>query len=179
MYKFITAAALVTTLGACAGAQTSQNLYRAGEVGVSKPVERCRVLAVRDITIQGDNGRPIGEIVGGVAGGVLGGYAGSGIGGGTGQDVAIVLGSLAGGLLGGTVGGKVGDQVDQRRGLEYSVMLDSGQEITFAQEILPGEQIIPAGATCRVQTDPRGLNRVLPVTGLPTQIQRPVQTRFY
>jgi len=157
----------------------SQNVYSSGEVGVAKRVERCRVLAVRTITIQGETGREIGQIVGTVAGGVAGGALGNQVGSGSGQAVATVLGGLAAGIAGGLVGDRIGAQVDQRPGLEYSILNAKGQELTFAQEILPGDRVVNAGETCRIQIDPRGNNRVLPVEGLPQQIQRPQTTSFY
>jgi|GEM_PF-2417578 len=156
-----------------------QNVYSSYEVGVAKTVERCRVLAVRDILIQGETGPGIGQFIGTAAGGFAGGAIGNQVGGGSGQAVATVLGGLAGGLLGGVIGTQVGAQADQRPGLEYSILTTGGREITFAQEIMPGDRPVAAGATCRVQTDPRGNNRVLPVDGLPSRIQHPEITNFY
>jgi outer membrane lipoprotein SlyB len=166
------------TVSACAPG-AGQNVYSAREVGVAKSVDRCRVLAVRDITIQGNTGPGIGQVVGTVAGSVAGGTLGNQIGNGNGQAVATVLSSLAGSLVGGLFGDRIGAQADRRPGLEYAILDASGREITFAQEILPGDRIINAGETCRIQTDPYGNNRVLPVNGLPQQIQRPQTTTFY
>lgn len=178
MPRIIALSALILTLSACA-AGTGQNVYSAREVGVAKSVERCRVLAVRNIMIQGETGRQIGQIVGSVAGGVAGGALGNEVGSGSGQAVATVLGGLAASVVGGLVGDRVGARVDQRPGLEYSILSTGGREMTFAQEIMTGDRVINAGETCRIQTDPYGNNRVLPVTGFPQQIQRPQVTTFY
>ncbi len=165
-------------LSACAPT-TGQNVYSPYEVGVAKSVERCRVLAVRDITIQGDTGPELGQVVGTIAGGIAGGALGREVGDGSGQAAATVAGAAIAGLLGGYLGNRVGMQIDQRPGLEYSILSTGGQEITFAQEIMPGDRVINAGETCRIQTDPYGLNRVLPATGFPQQVQRPQVTTFY
>ncbi len=178
MFKTFCLPLAFVTLTACAP-NSGQNLYSAQEVGIAKTVERCRVLAVRNITIQGDQGRGIGQVVGSIAGGVTGGALGNQVGEGSGQAVAVVVGSLAGSLFGGIIGDQIGTQVDQRPGLEYSILSTGNREITFAQEILPGDRVINAGETCRIQTDPLGNNRILPITGLPQQIQRPQTTSFY
>ena len=178
MLKTLALPLALVTLTACAP-NAGQNVYSSSEVGVAKTVERCRVLAVRNITIQGEAGRGIGQTVGTIAGGVAGGALGNQVGDGSGQAVAVVIGGLAAGILGGIVGDRAGAQVDQRPGLEYSVLSNGNREITFAQEIIPGDRVINAGETCRIQTDPRGNNRILPIEGLPQQIQRPQTTTFY
>ncbi len=178
MLKTLALPLALVTLTACAP-NAGQNVYSSSEVGVAKTVERCRVLAVRNITIQGQAGRGIGQFVGTVAGGVAGGALGNQVGDGTGQAIATVIGGLAGSVFGGLVGDQVGAQADQRAGLEYSILTNGNREITFAQETLPGDRVIKAGETCRIQTDPRGNNRVLPINGLPPQVQRPQTTTFY
>jgi len=178
MYKLLTLPVLLLTLTACASGP-SQTVYSAQEVGVAKMVERCRVLAVRTITIQGDTGPAIGHIVGTVAGGVAGGLLGNEVGDGRGQAVATVLGSLATSIVGGMIGDRVGGQMDQRPGLEYSILSTGGREITLAQNSIPGDRIINAGETCRIQTDPYGNNRILPADGFPQRIQPPQTTTFY
>lgn len=178
MSKMLVLPLTLLALSACAPG-AGQNIYSAREVGVAKTVERCRVLAVRNITIQGDTGGELGQFVGTVAGGVAGGALGNQVGDGSGQAVATVLGGLAAGVLGGLVGDRVGAQMDQRPGLEYSILSTGGREMTFAQEIMAGDRLINAGETCRIQTDPYGNNRVLPVDGFPQRIQQPQTTIFY
>jgi len=178
MSKTLILPALLLALTACAPS-AGQNVYSAREVGVAKQVERCRVLAVRNITIQGDTGRSIGQVVGSVTGGVAGGALGNQVGNGSGQAIATVIGGLATSIVGGIAGDRVGAQVDRRPGLEYAILSTGGREITFAQEIMSGDRVIAAGETCRIQTDPYGNNRVLPITGLPQQVQRPRTTSFY
>lgn len=169
---------ILLALSACAST-TSQNVYSAYEVGVPKTVERCRVLAVRNITIQGDTGRELGQVIGTAAGAIAGGAAANEIGKGSGQAVATVLGGLAAGIVGGIIGNQIGSEIDQRPGLEYSIIDAGGREITFAQEIAPGDRMINAGETCRIQTDPYGNNRVLPIDGFPERIARPQTTNVY
>ena len=178
MKAFVLPLALLLVSAGCAP-RSGQSVYSPYEVGVAKPVQRCRVLAVRDITIQGDRGRALGQFVGSVGGAVGGGALGREVGKGTGRTVATVLGGLAGGVIGGLVGDAIGADADRRPGLEYAVLDSGGREYTFAQEVLPGDRIVPAGATCRIQTDPYGNNRVLPADGLPPQVQRPQTTVFY
>lgn len=178
MTKALTLPVLLLALTACAP-KVSQNVYASHEVGVAKNVERCRVLAVRNITIQGGAGSQIGQILGAVAGGFGGGALGNEVGNGSGQYIATVLGGVAGSFLGGIAGDRAGAQADRRAGLEYSILSTGGREITFAQEISPGDRVINAGETCRIQTDPYGNNRILPVTGIPQQVQPPQTTGFF
>jgi len=178
MNKTIALPFALLALGACStGPQ--QNVYSSYEVGMAKSVERCRVLGVRNITIQGETGRAIGQFGGALTGSVAGALIGDQIGKGSGRDVATVLGGMVAGLAGGAIGSSIGARIDQRPGVEYSILETGGREITFAQEILPGDRIVAAGETCRIQTDPYGGNRILPVEGLPQQVQRPQQTTFY
>ena len=178
MTKILTLPLVLLALSACAPS-AGQNVYSAREVGVVKQVERCHVLAVRNITIQGDTGRGIGQVVGSVAGGVAGGALGNQVGDGSGQAVATVIGGLAASIVGGIVGDRVGAAADRRPGLEYAILSTGGREMTFAQEIMPGDRVVNAGETCRIQTDPYGNNRVLPITGFPQQIQPPQTTTFF
>jgi len=178
MTKMLALPLTLLALSACAPG-TGQNVYSAHEVGMARTVERCRVLAVRNITIQGDTGRELGQFVGTVTGSVAGGSFGNQVGNGSGQAVATVLGGLAAGVFGGFVGDRVGARMDQRPGLEYSILDTGGREMTFAQEIMAGDRMIGAGETCRIQTDPYGNNRVLPITGFPQRIRQPQTTTFY
>lgn len=178
MYKTLALPFALLALGACTTGP-GQNVYSSHEVGMAKTVERCRVLAVRDITIQGETGRAIGQFAGALTGSVAGGLAGNEIGGGSGQGAATVLGGFFAGLAGGMIGDRLGARADRRPGLEYSILEASGREITFAQEILPGDRVVAPGETCRIQTDPYGANRILPASGLPQRVRRPQRTVFY
>ncbi|MEG9861629.1 MAG: hypothetical protein V6Z81_03895 [Parvularculales bacterium] len=175
---FVLLSALLFFVAACGGGpEIGESLYRSGEVGVAKAVQRCRVLEVREIFIRDDNAEKEGQALGGLAGGILGSVAGRSVGSGSGQDIASTGSAIAGVLGGALVGEAVGKARGTRKGLEYSILTDNGQEITFTQEFLEGDRIVQAGETCRLQVaDNR--NRVLPSEQLPETVQRPKTTTF-
>ncbi|MEG9862694.1 MAG: hypothetical protein V6Z81_09480 [Parvularculales bacterium] len=169
---------LIFSVSACGGGpEIGESLYRSGEVGVAKAVQRCRVLEVREISIRDDDAEKQGQALGGLAGGLLGHVTGKTVGSGSGQDIASAGSAIAGALGGALVGEAIGKSRGTRKGLEYSILTDEGQEITFTQEFLEGDRIVQAGETCRLQVaDNR--NRVLPTEQLPESVQRPKTTTF-
>ncbi len=170
----------------CTSTYTTENTYSASEVGVSKKVERCRVLEVREVQIRDK------DVVEGAAGigtatGALGaGLGGAQIGSGGAGTVAAAAGiGLLGGVLGQAVGRKVGEKAGTRTGVEYSVLLADGEERTSVQDLAEGDRIINPGETCRIQMayDPKnatwtGPVRILPAEQLADEIARPKETRF-
>lgn len=101
--------------------------------------------SVRHVTIEGGQGA-----VGAVAGGAVGGITGANVGGGRGQTVGSILGAVAGGVAGSVIERKV----TEKKGLEITVRLDSGELRAITQEadkdFKPGERVrllSGAGAT--------------------------------
>ncbi|MGR4001428.1 MAG: hypothetical protein OD811_06560 [Alphaproteobacteria bacterium] len=163
----------LTTFAGCSTVSISDSRYRADEVGVAKVVERCRVLSVRKVAIRPNEGT---TNLGFLAGGIAGGTAGSGFGGdGTlGETLATQVGVVAGAFAGKAIAEKVGE----REGLEYSILTNDGEEITFVQDHLDGEIIMRAGDTCRRQLSADGRNRILPTDGLLKSVDRPEEVTF-
>lgn len=155
----VLACALATT--ACQ--RPSQNAYREGEIGRTSAVSFGTVLAVRPIDIIGKNTGG-GALIGAGAGAGAASYAGTG----SGNTWAI-----AGGLLAGAVAGGLAEQaMSDRKGIEYTIVLESGVTLTVAQEAPANEPVMPVGARVIVQNS-GGYQRVLPAANLPTEVQRP------
>lgn len=175
---FLVPAALLPAMGlaACSSPKVSDSLYRDSEVGTSKNVVRCRVLEVREVAIRGDDAPEKGEAIGSIVGGLVGAILASKVGKGAGQELAIRAGATAGAVAGGGAGRQAADKMSERPGLEYSVILDDGKEMTLVQDFLEGDRVVQAGETCRMQIENDGKNRVLPAEHLPDQIQAPKTT---
>lgn len=155
------AALLLFGLTACQ--HPSQNAYRYDEVGKSSAVSFGTVLAVRQIDIIGQN-----TGAGAVIGGAAGAGAGSAIGSGSGNNWAIGAGLVAGAIAGALAEQAMAD----RKGVEYTVILESGVTLTVAQEAPKDERILQAGERVIVQNS-GGYQRVLPAANLPTEVKRP------
>ncbi len=167
---------LSLSLAACSSPKVSDSLYRDSEVGSSKSVVRCRVLEVREVAIREDDAPEKGEAIGAIIGGIAGAILGSQIGGGKGQALATEAGVVVGAVAGGAGGRQTADKLSERMGLEYSIILDNGEEHTLVQDHLEGDRVVQPGETCRMQIENDGKNRVLPAEHLPDQINAPKTT---
>jgi outer membrane lipoprotein SlyB len=85
---------------------------------------------------------------------------------------------MAGAAGASMLGTKLSDKLSERSGIEYSVILASGQERTIVQEFLENDRVVRIGDTCRLQMAADGRNRVLPAENLPDQIMAPKTTQF-
>ena len=164
------------SIAACSSPKVSDSLYRDSEVGSSKSVVRCRVLEVREVAIREDDAPEKGEAIGAILGGIAGAILGSQIGGGKGQALATEAGVVAGAVAGGAGGRQAADKMSERKGIEYSIILDNGDEHTLVQDFLEGDRVVQPGETCRMQIENDGKNRVLPAEHLPDQINAPKTT---
>lgn len=155
----VLACALVMT--ACQ--HPSQNSYREGEIGRTSAVSFGTVLSVRPIDIIGKN-TGAGALIGAGAGAGAASYAGTS----SGNTWAV-----AGGLLAGAIAGGLAEQaMSDRKGVEYTIVLESGVTLTVAQEAPANEPIMSVGARVIVQNS-GGYQRVLPAANLPTEVKRP------
>jgi outer membrane lipoprotein SlyB len=166
----------VAALAACSSPKVSDSLYRDSEAGNSKRIVRCRVLEVREVAIRGDDAPEKGEAVGAIVGGLVGAILGSEVGKGVGQELAVQAGVTVGAVAGGAAGRQAADKMSERPGIEYAIILDSGEELTLVQDILESDRIVQAGETCRLQIESNGMNRVLPAEHLPGSIAAPKNT---
>ena len=122
--------------------------YRAYETRGEQSVRFGVVESVREVHIDArDSG------VGTASGAVLGGLAGSNVGGGTGQ----IAGAIGGAILGGIIGHNVERSANERRGVEVTVVLDSGKYIAVVQE---ADEAFRAGDRVRVLSGRGGITRV-------------------
>ncbi len=149
-------------LGACQ--QPGQNVYSSSEVGKASLVNFGTVVAVRDVDIQAEQTR-IGAGVGGAAGGIAGSQFGRG-GGSAGA-------ALAGVLIGAAIGALAEQAAGNRKGLEYTVTLETGATVMVVQNQNQGDRVLQPGERVIVQLS-GGTQRVLPAGNLPSEIKRPV-----
>ncbi|HCE1484500.1 TPA: hypothetical protein NGR22_004732 [Vibrio parahaemolyticus] len=189
MVKFIKlsfiSSCIVTLIG-CESISVTESLYASTEVGVSKKVERCRVLEVREVNIRDHSTVEANSAIGTGVGAAAGLFGGSYLGGGSGSAWASSGLGLLGGIAGNLAGKKIGESTGTRKGLEYSVLMSSGEERTTVQDFMEGDRIIKPGETCRLQMSYDSKNRsytgaarVLPADHLAEKIQKPKQSTFY
>ena len=133
-------------LGGCAYHAGSAD-YRGYEVRGEQSVRFGVVESVREVKID-----PRETGVGTAGGAVLGGMAGSHAGGGSGQ----VAGAIGGAILGGIIGQNLEKSANERRGVEVTVLLDSGKYVAVVQE---GDENFRSGDRVRILTG-RGSTRI-------------------
>lgn len=158
-----------------------QNTYNANEVGVSRAVEFGTVLNVREVNIQGDSSGT-GTLLGAGAGAATG----SAIGKGSGKGWATIGVALVGAIA----GNAVEQEINNRKGLEYVVQLQSGETKTIVQEEHEGDivfregdnvmvQYCDAGDKARKCTDGKSYQRLFPVKKLPAYTKKRRQSVTY
>src|SRR5689334_9667170 len=129
--KSLSTAIVLLAVGLVACQQRNQNTYNYDEVGKSAAVSFGTVLAVRQVDVIGKN-TGVGMLAGGAVGGGAGSYAGSG----SGQAWAVGAGILAGAVAGG-----LAEQAAQnRKGIEYTLAMETGATMTVVQEIAPTDR---------------------------------------
>ena len=149
------------TLTACA--HDSMNNYSEADVGQETSVEFGRIVHMREVKITGKN-TGTGVVVGGTAGGL----AGSAIGNGNGQ-IAGVIGGL---LIGAIAGGIAEQEMQNRKGIEYTITKRSGKTVTIVQNIAKDDEPLHKGARVMIQTQGTYM-RVLPADDLPDAVKKP------
>ncbi len=158
--------ACVLILAGCASEKASQDLYQDTEIGKTKRILPCTVISAREVAIRdsgsGDKGEAIGFIVGALA---------------TSEESDSTLVRYIGGLLGGAAGRAASDKLGELPGVEYTVLLASGEERQLVQNVLDDETLLQQGDACRLQVS-GDLNRVLPATHFPDAVKRPKKTGF-
>lgn len=112
-------------LTGCQTGDSLPNVYKRGELQKAHQTQFGTVLSLKKIQIQGEGNKIL--TVGGAA---LGALAAKNIGGGTGAIAAAVVGGLAGGYATDAITGKM----NNADGIEFTVKLDNGRIVTFAQE---------------------------------------------
>lgn len=159
-------AASLLAISACSSDKAGQNLYNTSEVGQAKRILPCTVISTRPVMIResdsGNKGETIGFITGALA---------------TAENNDSPLVRYIGGLLGGAAGRAASDSLHERTGVEYTVLLGSGEERQLVQDIQQGEDILDQGESCRLQIS-GSLNRVLPAAHYPDAVSRPKKTGF-
>ncbi|MBC8950543.1 MULTISPECIES: glycine zipper 2TM domain-containing protein [Xenorhabdus] len=129
--RFLVGAVVVTTLSGCADmGALSSDTYSIGQAKQAQTVTYGTILSVRPITIKGKQaGDP--NMLGLIGGAVLGGLLGNTVGDGSGQRLATAAGAIAGGLAGQRIEGAL----DQTKGIELEIRMDSGKNIIIVQKL--------------------------------------------
>jgi outer membrane lipoprotein SlyB len=162
-------------LSACVQ-KPGQDVYKAGEVGVSHAVEFGTVLNVREVKITADN-HGEGALAGAGAGAGGGSYAG----GGSGSAWAAAGGAIAGAIIGNSIQENVGAGT----GYEYTLEMRNGDVKTIVQQQIEGEKPFKPGDKVMLQYCDAGnehvkrcaagkdFQRLLPVTRFPSGSAKP------
>ena len=148
MTRIIFAAALAVVLAGCI-THESGNVYSKHEAGREQTVRMATVDSVRQVKIEGSQSG-----LGAAAGGAVGGISGSQVGHGAGSSVAAVLGAVAGGVAGNVIENKA----TEKKALEITVKMDSGEYRAIVQE---ADQQFQPGQRVRLLTS-GGVTRVTP-----------------
>ncbi len=143
----LTATLAALAVGGCAYNAGGRD-YRGYEARGEQSVRFGVVESIREVRID------LRETGVGTAGGAtLGAIAGSNVGGGNGQ----IAGAIGGAILGGIIGQNVERSANERRGLELTVLLDSGKYIAVVQE---ADEDFRAGDRVRILSGRGGATRV-------------------
>ncbi len=173
MNRFVAAIACLMLLAGCKD-RPGQNMYGAGEVGVSRAVEFGTILNVREVDIHGEN-TGTGMLAGAAAGAGGGSYIGKNDGNAWATVGAAVIGAVA---------GHYAEQaINDRKGYEYVVQLQSGEAKTIVQEQHEKDVVFKEGDHVMVQycdtgskgrkcEDGKQYQRLLPVKKLPPYAKR-------
>jgi outer membrane lipoprotein SlyB len=145
--KWLGALAMAGLLAGGCAYQAGNTDYRGYETLGEQSVRFGVVESVREVRID-----PRETGVGTAGGAVLGGLAGSNVGGGNGQ----IAGAIGGAILGGIIGQNIEKSANERRGLEVTVMLDTGKYLAVVQE---ADEPFRAGDRVRILSG-RGTTRV-------------------
>ena len=163
MVPLVVTALLVT---GCASDKAGQDLYVASEVGKAKRILPCTVVSARPVLIKNENAGQKGEAFGFIGGALL-----------ASENNNSGFVRYLGGLLGGAAGRAVSDTVSERAGVEYTVLLASGEERQLIQDTEEGEIFMAQGDACRLQVS-GDFNRVTPATDYPDAVKKPETTQF-
>jgi outer membrane lipoprotein SlyB len=172
MKKYCIVIAAVLSLAGCKQ-KPGQDVYKAGEVGVSRAVEFGTVLNVREVKVAADNHNE-----GALLGAGVGAGSGSYVGNGSGSGWAMAGGAIAGALIGNAIQEEAGADV----GYEYTLEMRNGDVKTIVQTKLEGEKAFKPGDKVMLQTCDAGDNyrkcnpdsqnrqyqRLLPVSKFPS-----------
>lgn len=148
----VKARSLALLLLLCSCVQPGQSQYGYQDVGHATVVVYGVISDYREVAITGQN-----TGAGATAGAAAGAIAGSAIG----QGRGSLLGIVGGAVIAGIAGHMAEQALQDRRGIEYTIDLDSGTTITIVQNVKKEDKPLQAGERCMVQTT-GSYQRVLP-----------------
>lgn len=149
------------TLSGCV--TDSQNQYSAVDAGQQMEVEFGKIVHVREVKIQSKNTG---------AGAVVGGAAGAGLGNAIAHGNARGTGALIG-LAVGLIGGAIAEhELQNQKGIEYTITKRNGKTVTIVQTIASDDVPLKRGMRVMIQSS-GSYQRVLPTDDLPDTVKRP------
>ena len=144
---------LVICLGLAVGAnEASADTYSRQETGYAATMQYGTVDTVRLVAIEGEK-----NMIGQGSGAVIGGVAAHAVTGEHGRAIATFVGSVVGAV----VGGMAQEKFTQSQGMEITVVLDDGSEISVVQAVKDTNEFVP-GQRVRI-TYANGRARVTPI----------------
>ncbi|MDC9592047.1 glycine zipper 2TM domain-containing protein [Xenorhabdus sp. IM139775] len=129
--RFLVGVAVATTLSGCADmGALSSDTYSINQAKQAQTVTYGTILSVRPVKIKGNQaGDP--NMLGLIGGAVLGGLLGNTVGGGSGQKLATAAGAIAGSMAGQGIEGTL----NQTKGVELEIRMDSGKSVIVVQKL--------------------------------------------
>lgn len=164
--KIIPLAVTALLIAGCASDKAGQDLYTSSEVGVAKRILPCTVVSARPVMIKAEKAGDKGEAFGFIGGAIL-----------SSDNNNSGFVRYIGALLGGAAGRALSDTVSERAGVEYTVLLASGEERQLIQDTEEGEVFMAQGDACRLQVS-GDFNRVTPAADYPDAVKKPETTQF-
>ena len=164
--KVLIFAATVLLIAGCARDNVGQDIYLSSEVGKAKRILPCTVVSARPVLVKAENAGQKGEAFGFIGGAIL-----------AADNDSSGFVTYIGGLLGAAAGRAVSDTMSERAGVEYTVLLASGEERQLIQDTEEGEVFMKQGDACRLQVS-GDFNRVTPAADYPDAVTKPETTQF-
>lgn len=135
MMKSVAAILLSVALAGCASSPLGSRNFETRESGQLMAAELATVVAVREVTLQGDSGMASGS-----TGALIGGAAGSMLGEGSGK----IVGALVGAITGAVIGSATESAVKDTRAVELTLENSKGQSYVLVQA-LEDKEVFKAG----------------------------------
>lgn len=129
----VAAVSALVMVAACAPMNTAST-YSEGEMGRAATVMKGQILAIREVTVQGDSSGA-GAVAGAVAGGAAGSMA-------SGNPALAVAGAAGGALVGGVAGAVTESALRRGGAVELIIQQDNGQTIAVVQT---NEEVLKIG----------------------------------
>jgi outer membrane lipoprotein SlyB len=164
MKKILAAFSVISVLLLTGCVTDSQNQYSAMDTGRQSEVEFGRIILVRQVKIQDNKSTGAGTLVGGAAGAGIGNAIGHGNARGTGALIGLGVGLIAGAIA--------EHELQNQKGVEYTITKRNGKTITIVQTIAQDDTPLRRGDRVMIQKSGH-YQRVLAANDLPDEVKKP------